>query len=163
MNIEKIKQIQTGYLVNDTTFVPNDPGNTDYQAVQKWIDQGGVVEPEFSLDELKIKKIAEVKAARQTFQYANLTVGDYEFKSTQNAKLLFFSRVNGSASTDYPIDWLLSDDVSWVSLSKTESYALYAAMEDQETSAYKQASVFYSAINTASSIEELAAIDIKFE
>jgi len=163
MNIEKIKQIQSGYLVNDTTFVPNDPSNTDYQAVQEWIAGGGVVEPEFSLDELKIKKIAEVKLAREIFQYTNLTVGGYEFKSTQDAKLLFFSRVNGSASADYPIDWRLADDVSWVSLSETEASALKEAMETQETSAYKQESVFYSAINTASSIEELAAIDIKFE
>ena len=118
---------------------------------------------EIELQLAKIVKTAEVEAARKIFQYANLTVGGYEFKSTQNAKLLFFSRVNGSASADYPIDWRLADDVSWVSLSKTEASALKEAMETQETSAYKQESVFYSAINTASSIEELAAIDIKFE
>jgi hypothetical protein len=163
MFIETVKQTQNGYLINNSTFVPNDPSNTDYQAVEEWIAEGGVVEPEFSLNELKIKKIAEVKSARKIFQYTNLTVGGYEFKSTQDAKLLFFSKVNGLASTDYPIDWRLADEISWVSLSKTESYALYAAMEAQETSAYQQESVFYSAINTASSIEELAAIDIKFE
>ena len=117
----------------------------------------------YELSQAKIAKIAEVKLAREIFQYANLTVGSYEFKSTQNAKVLFFSKVNGLASTDYPIDWRLADDISWVSLSKTESYAIYAAMEAQETSAYQQESVFYSAINTASSIEELAAINIKFE
>ena len=162
MNIEKIKQIQNGYLVNELIFVPNDPYNTDYQAVQEWIAEGGVVEPEFSLDELKIKKIAEVKSAREIFQYTNLTVGNYEFTASKDAKLLFFSKVNGSASTDYPIDWRLADDISWVSLSKTEASALKNAMEVQETSAYQQESVFYIAINKATSIEELAAIDIKF-
>jgi hypothetical protein len=25
------------------SFVPNDPANTDYQAIQKWIAEGGVV------------------------------------------------------------------------------------------------------------------------
>ena len=79
MGIQKIKQTKNGYLVNESTFVPNDPYNTDYQAVQEWIAEGGVVEPEFSLDELKIKKIAEVKSAREIFQYTNLTVGGYEF------------------------------------------------------------------------------------
>ena len=117
----------------------------------------------YELSQAKIAKIAEVKLVREIFQYANLTVGSYEFRSTRNAKVLFFSKVNGLASTDYPIDWRLADDISWVSLSKTESYAIYAAMEAQETSAYQQESVFYSAINTASSIEELAAINIKFE
>lgn len=162
MEISTVKQGQNGYLINNSTFAPNDPSNIDYQAVQEWIAGGGVVQPEFSLDELKIKKIAEVKSAREIFQYTNLTVGDYEFTATKNAKLLFFSKVNGLASTDYPIDWRLADDISWVSLSKTESYALYEAMEAQETSAYEQESVFYIAINKATSIEELAAIDIKF-
>jgi hypothetical protein len=31
-------------LTNGTTwFVPLDPANTDYQAIQKWIEDGGVV------------------------------------------------------------------------------------------------------------------------
>jgi hypothetical protein len=31
-------------LTNGTTwFVPLDPANTDYQAIQKWIENGGVV------------------------------------------------------------------------------------------------------------------------
>ena len=114
------------------------------------------------LSQAKIKKIAEVKLARQTFQYANLTVGGYEFIATKSAKDSFFSKVNGSVSTDYPIDWRLADDISWVSLSKTESYALYEAMEAQQTSAYQQETVFYIAINGATSVEELAAININF-
>lgn len=116
----------------------------------------------FELSQAKILKVSEVKSAREIFQYTNLTVGGYEFTATKNAKLLFCSKVNGLASADYPIDWRLSDDISWVSLSKTEASALKNAMEAQETSAYQQESVFYGAINTASSIEELAAIDIKF-
>jgi len=147
-------------------FIKIEDGTQDYTKQMCVIDgvyQEYVLSDSILLEEAKIAKIAEVKLAREIFQYANLTVGSYEFKSTQNAKLLFFSKVNGSASAEYPIDWLLADDVSWVSLSKTESYAIYVAMEAQETSAYKQASVFYSAINTASSIEELAAINIKFE
>ena len=110
----------------------------------------------------KIAKIAKVKLAREIFQYANLTVGGYEFTATKNAKLLFFSKVNGLASTDYPIGWRLADDISWVSLSKTEASALKNAMEAQETSAFKQESVFYIAINKATSVKEVAAIDVKF-
>lgn len=117
----------------------------------------------YELSQAKIAKIAEVKSAREIFQYANLTVGDYEFTSTRNAKLLFFSKVNSLASTDYPINWRLADNISWVSLSKTETSALKKAMETQETSAFKQESVFYDAINKASSIKELTAVDIKFE
>ena len=49
--IETVKNMKdangtlTGYFVNGTMSVPLDPANTDYQAVQEWIAEGGVVEP----------------------------------------------------------------------------------------------------------------------
>lgn len=42
--ITSVKQKENGFLVNDTLFVPNDTDNRDFQALQKWIEEGGVVE-----------------------------------------------------------------------------------------------------------------------
>lgn len=64
MKIEKVKFQKNGFLVNDAVFVPEASDNSDYQKIQKWIDDGGVVELEFSLEEVKAKKVQEIKAVR---------------------------------------------------------------------------------------------------
>ena len=48
MKILKVKQVKDNFLVNDLFSVPNDPSNSDRQAIQKWVFEGGIVEPEFT-------------------------------------------------------------------------------------------------------------------
>lgn len=64
IKIIKIEKSQNGFLVNGNLNVPNDPNNMYYCKVQQWIAEGGVVDPEFSLAEIKAKKIAEIKSIR---------------------------------------------------------------------------------------------------
>jgi len=64
MQITKVQEQKNGYLVNDSIFVPNAQDNSDYQAVQKWIADGGVVEAFDVLAEAKLTKIAKLKANR---------------------------------------------------------------------------------------------------
>ena len=51
--IETVKTQGNSYLVNGTMFVPNDPANSDYQAILDWINEGNlpegpdVVEPDY--------------------------------------------------------------------------------------------------------------------
>lgn len=52
MNIDTVKLQSNGYLVNNTMSVPNDTANSDYQKVQEWIKEGGIVAPEFTEEEL---------------------------------------------------------------------------------------------------------------
>ena len=110
----------------------------------------------------KILKTLEVKVARQYFQYANIIVDGLEFNSSHFSKILFFSKVNGQEPANYPIEWRLADDITWVFLNETQATALYDAMEYQESTAFHQESAFYEAIKKASSIEEVKAIDVKF-
>ena len=55
-----------GYLVDGTKSVPLADGNRDYKEIQEYIANGGVVEPEFTEEELAKqeldKQIAEAKA-----------------------------------------------------------------------------------------------------
>lgn len=57
MNIQSVKYSNKGYIVllinGNRVFVPNDSQNFDYQQVQKWIANGGVVAEEFTVSELK--------------------------------------------------------------------------------------------------------------
>jgi hypothetical protein len=53
MTITTVKTQEYGYLVNDSMFVPNDPANSDYQAILDWINEGDtptgpdVIEPDY--------------------------------------------------------------------------------------------------------------------
>ena len=62
MEINNIKISGEGYLVNESIFVPNDPKNTDYQNVKKYIDSGGVVNEEFTTEEFKENLIISIKS-----------------------------------------------------------------------------------------------------
>jgi hypothetical protein len=55
-----VKQKANGFLVDNKFFVPNDPNNTQYKEIQKWIENGGIVDPEFSLPEAISKKLQEL-------------------------------------------------------------------------------------------------------
>lgn len=64
MEISKVKKRKDGFLVNGELFVPEIKDNLAYQKIQEWITEGGAVEPEFSLAEIKAQKIAEIKIIR---------------------------------------------------------------------------------------------------
>ena len=53
MNITTVKTQEYSYLVNNNMSVPNDPANSDYQAILDWINEGNtptgpdVIEPDY--------------------------------------------------------------------------------------------------------------------
>jgi len=53
MNITTVKMIEEGCIVNVNMSVPNDPANSDYQAILDWINEGNtptgpdVIEPDY--------------------------------------------------------------------------------------------------------------------
>ena len=55
-----IKQQKNGWILNNT-FIPNDEMNTDYQAIKKYIAEGGEYEKFDWLQNAKEAKIAELK------------------------------------------------------------------------------------------------------
>ena len=122
----------------------------------------------YQLLQAKMRKDSEVRVARQYFHYANLIVDGKEFKATRLAKLCFWARknslqkLNSPLSNNYPIEWRLADDVTWTSLDEAQATALEDAMKAQDNSALHQESTFYEAINEATSLEEVEAINVKF-
>ena len=63
MLIKKVKIKDDGYLVNENSFVVKNPLLRSYKQVLEFIDEGGVVEPEFTPAELEAKEAAEAYEA----------------------------------------------------------------------------------------------------
>ena len=63
--IESIKKQGKGWLVNGNKSVPNDERNTDCQEVLAYIAEGGVIEDEFTAEELLLQAQTEAKAKRE--------------------------------------------------------------------------------------------------
>ncbi len=163
MNILKVKETESSYIINDLMTVPKNSHYNENFSIQEWVSQGGVIEQEDFLAIKKQSKISEVKNACEIFRTSALTVGGKTYKTTDTAKLKFWSLVNGSATGDYPIIWLEVDDISFVSLSKVQATALYDAFEDQDRSAYQQRGVYLSQIEACTTSEEVQAITINFQ
>lgn len=115
------------------------------------------------LEKAKSFKISVIKTNRDIFLNSNITVSTGTYKGTQTAKNLFCNAVNGRTAAQYPLNWRLSDDVTWVSLSKDEAYELYDAFEAQEASGYTQETNFIIQVNNATTLEEINSIVIEFK
>lgn len=121
------------------------------------------IEPvDVQLQRAKTSKISEIKSKRDTFLSSNITTSTGTYKATQTAKTMFWSKINGATTADYPISWRLADDITWVQLTKDQANALYIAFEAQETSGYTQETNFINQVNAATSAEEVEAIVIEY-
>ena len=102
MEITKVQIWQDGYKVNDQFFIPIDESNLDYQDVKAYIDNGGVVDPEFTDEELlqraKDSKITQLKINRDednkrplVSQQALEVIDNGDGTFTTSANLKYFS------------------------------------------------------------------------
>jgi hypothetical protein len=141
----------------------NEQDNSKQMCVIDGIYQEYVKPIEQQFQEAKTSKIYETKNACESFRTTPLTVDNKIYKATDNAKLKFWSLVNGSLVSDFPIIWLEADDVSFVSLSKVQATALYDAFEAQDRSAYQQRKNYLDQINSCTTLEQVKAININFK
>jgi len=65
MDIVTVKISENGYLLNGGLSVPTAPGNAHFDAIQDWISEGNVPEPEFTSEELTAQALADAKIARE--------------------------------------------------------------------------------------------------
>lgn len=57
------KLAENGVIRNsDGAFIPNAPGNRDWQAYQDWLNAGNTPDPQYTLAEAQAKAIANIKA-----------------------------------------------------------------------------------------------------
>ena len=188
MQITKVKEQKNGYLVNDSIFVPNAQDNSDYQAVQKWIADGGVVEAFDYLAEAKLTKIAQLKANRnaaleksheasQAFEIivdelgndelGNKVFFEFSTKSTgiplteaKNILDIALKNINVKYSCE-----IIENGVrrkGYVLLNKELAENLEFHLTDRSNKDIKYANDLEAEINACTTIEEIEEIDINF-
>tara|TARA_R110000868_G_scaffold17344_1_gene76346 strand:+ start:25940 stop:26491 length:552 start_codon:yes stop_codon:yes gene_type:complete len=81
MKIETVKELESGYLVNESISIPKDPLNRDYAEVEKWIADGGKLEKEDLLQKTIQNKQNEIRSLRINILSENILVKTIDGKS----------------------------------------------------------------------------------
>lgn len=181
MEISKLKKTKEGYLVNDATYVPYNQNNSDYQKIQKWISEGGIVEPEFTHAEIKAQKIAEIKSIRDSKNIEPIIDTEAEIISEDSGKALgsnsyfvFYTNRHPTNPAADPTALLtnaivLNQNVPYSSrdpqgnkitvlITPNLARSLAAHLALRNNNNYKLADAIVNAINAASTQEEVEAI-----
>ena len=182
MQIEKVKELEKIYLVNDSIAVPKNPDNSDYQRIQKWIADGGVAEKEDQLPQLKLQKISQIKLIRDQKNTAPLTnykaflIDDEGNKTAQESYFVFYtnrhqsnpasdsesiiSRAIELGSMPYFTKDLEGKKIT-IELTAEIAALLKQRIFERNDNNYKVSGSIEETINNAQSIEELEAIQLE--
>lgn len=184
MQITKVQEQKNGYLVNDSIFVPNAQDNSDYQAVQKWIADGGVVEAFDYLAEAKLTKIAQVKINRnaalekshessQAFEIIGDALGNevhFEFSTkstgiplTEPKSILDIALKDINVKYSCEIIEIGVRRKGYVLLNKKIAEILEFHLTDRSNTDVKYANDLEAEINACTTIEEVESININFQ
>lgn len=83
MKIVSVKEQNEGYIVNDEMFVPKCDGNAEYELIKEYISKGGIIEPQYSIQELEIQKQQSInKLAREYLNSTDWYVIRYQENGT---------------------------------------------------------------------------------
>ncbi len=85
INFKKVKKSKNGFLA-DGMFIPKEKANRHYEALEKWIDEGGNIDDEFNLEEVQLEKCNEVESLRKSYQSENVVYQNKSFSTSQMAR-----------------------------------------------------------------------------
>lgn len=107
----------------------------------------------------KTLKLIEIKAKRDKALNQNITFDNKEYKGTENARALFFSRFN---LNKFPLEWRLADDMTWVSLDTTKATGLATTFLNDSASIYQKETTFIVSLEDAKTIEDINNIIVNY-
>ena len=93
MTIETVKLQTSGWLVNGTMSVPNDPANRDCADVLAWIEAGNTPAPEFTDAEIAAYDSQAYSRQRQA-AYAALNQFEMQFDDAANSTTTWVDAIN---------------------------------------------------------------------
>ncbi len=181
MKIEKIKEMESCYIVNDCNAVPKNSENSDYQQIQKWVAEGGIVEKEDLLSKARLKKISEIKSIRDQKNIEPIT--DFEAflldedgnKTEQKSYFIFYTnrhQTNPASDPDSIISRALdlgsmpyfSKDIDGnkitIDLTSEIAALIRQRIGQRNNDNYKLSSTIEAEINNSTTIEEVEAITL---
>ena len=174
MEILNVKYQTNGFVVNNQFFIPKNESDLDYQNIKLWIEAGGVVEPEFSEEELlykaKYSKKLIIKSLRTSSLGGDLLAkvenGNSYYVTTRSEINIFQSAVLSMINSRVPDNstrrwggYLNGVKVSIV-LTKEELLSLSNHYEERKNLAYNLCDDRRAAVDALSTIEEVEAYDI---
>lgn len=177
--IEKVKETEHCYIVNDCNAVPKNPDNSDYQKIQRWIADGGVVEEEDILAKTKLEKIAKIKSTRDQKNIEPITnqqaflIDENGSTTSQESYFVFYTNRHQTNPASDP-EAIISRAIALGSMpyftkdNEGKSIAIELTAEiaatlrqkisERNDNNYKLSSSLEAEINNAQSIEEVEAI-----
>ncbi len=179
ITIEKVKEMEQCYIVNDCNAVPKNPDNSDYQKIQKWIAQGGVVEKEDILAKIKLEKIAKIKSIRDQKNIEPITdqqaflIDENGSTTSQESYFVFYTNRHQTNPASDPeaiisrtialgsMPYFTKDNEGGkitIELTAEIAATLRQRISERNDNNYKLSSSLETEINKAQSIEEVEAI-----
>jgi hypothetical protein len=136
MQINTVKKSGLNFLVNSSIFVPNSLNNSDYQAIQKWIAAGGIVEDEFTSSELlqnaKDLKLAQLNQNRNDFCLVPMEFSGNTFATTSEAKTAIISLANSLATLATTVGYPNYPEDDLISLTKANFKSIESLIQTRE-------------------------------
>lgn len=166
MEIFTIKRSGKGYLLNSSNYIPEDQSNSDYRSIQKWISEGGIIEPEFSekelLEKAKSTKIAQINAQRDANMAKNtlhrVDGKDHYFQRNVAANLAWLNTIDGSDDIAVT-NWITADNCI-VDLTKADLVSICSHIRDRDTMEVIQARKRKDAVKLLTSVKKVESYDI---
>lgn len=113
----------------------------------------------FLFEKAKQSKLAEIKAKRDEALNKNITFDGKVYKGTENARILFFAKFN---LNQFPLEWRLANDITWVSLDTTKATGLATAFLNDSSSTYQKETTFLISFENAKTIEDINKIIVNY-
>lgn len=179
MIIEKVKELQGSYLVNDTICVPKSVDNSDYQKIQRWVLEGGIVEQEDLLSKVKLEKAIQIKSLRDQRNTEPITdhkaflLDDEGSRTSEESYFLFYTnrhQTNPASDPDSIINRAIemgsmpyfTKDIQGnkiiIELTAELARSLRQTIANRNDMNYRNASETEVAIKAANTIQEVEAI-----
>lgn len=155
----------TFYLPSDSTFKPPLKAKEGYNVIwknDKWTYKKISQPPkpkEPTLEELKQSAKDQIIQARRLKQYSPIIFEGSEYPNSETAQNKFFNLL---FITNGDIEWRLSDNINWVTLTRQKADELAKKIREQETSLYKKESQLLKAVNDAKTKVKINNLKIKF-
>ena len=151
--------------LSDGSIIPKDESNYDYKNYLKWLSEGNVPEPEFTLEELKNNKMQYVTQQRDealntlTSQWDDDLWDARETDSTRITNVLTMIEQAQKINIPTPstIDWRTYDNKDR-SLTVPELIQLAASMFLAQQTIWAKQAQLKNAVTAATTIEEVEAI-----
>jgi hypothetical protein len=180
--IETVKEMQHCYIVNNCISVPKNSENSDYQKIQQWIENGGIVEQEDLLAKAKLEKIAKIKSIRD--QKNIEPIGDYQGfvidaegnVTEQESFFVFYTNRHPTNPASDPdsiisrvmdlgtIPYFTKDPAGnqlTIQLTAELAISLRQRITERNNNNYKLSSMLEAEINSAQTQEEIEAINLE--